>query len=43
MRSILVVIIFLFNGFLLGTVSAHESQPGSLKIKQCSCRKTGKP
>jgi hydrogenase/urease accessory protein HupE len=34
MRSILVVIIFLFNGFLLGTVSAHESQPGSLKIKQ---------
>jgi len=34
MRSILVGMIFLFNGFLLGTVSAHESQPGSLEMKQ---------
>ena len=34
MRSSLVVIIVLISGFLFGTASAHESQPGSLEIKQ---------
>jgi len=34
MRSLLFVIIFLYNGFLIGTALAHESQPGSLEMKQ---------
>ncbi|MBW2483855.1 MAG: HupE/UreJ family protein [Deltaproteobacteria bacterium] len=34
MRSSLVVIIVLISGFLFGTAAAHESQPGSLEIKQ---------
>ena len=34
MRSSLIVIIVLISGFLFGTASAHESQPGSLEIKQ---------
>jgi hydrogenase/urease accessory protein HupE len=34
MRSILVVIVVLISGFFFGTASAHESQPGSLEMKQ---------
>ena len=34
MRSILVVIVILFSWVLIGTAAAHESQPGSLEIKQ---------
>ena len=34
MRSILVVIVVLFTGVFIGTASAHESQPGSLEMKQ---------
>jgi len=34
MRSFLVGIVVLFSSFLIGTASAHESQPGSLELKQ---------
>jgi hydrogenase/urease accessory protein HupE len=34
MRAILVVIVILFSWVLIGTAAAHESQPGSLEIKQ---------